>query len=92
MNRYGTFAITLDDGRSLVPSRQPLLDTARLLLSEGENPNAWIEMRRARNPGMLAASGQIGVCAKLTVREDRKIGPVFVPYRPFQNFDTEDGA
>ena len=89
-NRHGSFAVTLDDGRSLT-SRQPLLDAARVLLADGENPNAILEMRWANNPGTVAASCRIGSAGKLSVRENRQAGPVFGRYEPFQRFDMESG-
>ena len=89
-NRHGSFAVSLDDGRSLT-SRQPLLDTARTLLADGEKPNAILEMRWATNPGTCAASCRIGPAGKLSVRENRQAGPVFARYEPFKRFDMEDG-
>jgi hypothetical protein len=72
--RRGSFDASLADGRALVTAaRQPFLDAARRLLDLGYDPAAIL------SSGGLTA--QIGVAAKLRVREDRN-GPRFVPYEP----------
>src|SRR5262249_13046270 len=72
--RRGYFDASLADGRVIVrASRQPFLDAARRLLDLGYDPT------RVLSSGGLTA--QIGVAAKLRVKEDRN-GPRFVPYEP----------
>ena len=73
--RRGYFDASLGDGRLLVrASRQPFLDAARQLLGLGYDPAAVL------SSGGLTA--QIGVAAKLRVKEDRN-GPRFVLWEPF---------
>lgn len=72
--RRGYFDASLGDGRVIVrASRQPFLDAARRLLDLGYDPASVL------STGGLTA--QIGVAAKLRVKEDRN-GPRFVPYAP----------
>ena len=57
-------------------SRQPLLAAARVLVGEGVDPSAVLEMKR---PGSshVALRAPVGVAARLTVDESR---PRFVPW------------
>lgn len=89
-NRHGGFMVRLDDGRTFPTSRQPLLSTARRLLAEGENPEARIEMRRADNPAVVAASCDIGSASKWTVKETGELGPVFARYQPPSRLRSSD--
>jgi hypothetical protein len=76
-NRYCAW---LPQGFKLVSSsRQPLLDSARVLLDLGYLPDIWVEMWR---PGaaQFAMRAVLGVAAQLTVDETRTI---FAPWRPF---------
>ena len=43
-DRHGQYTAALD-GRDLVTSRQPFLDAARVLLSEGADPQTTLVMR-----------------------------------------------
>jgi hypothetical protein len=68
-------------GEVLVNSSvQPLLDAAHVLLSRGITGRA--EMWRASLPYACMA-GEIAELAKWKIREDEKIGPTFVHWKPF---------
>src|SRR5262245_20092394 len=72
--RRGYFDASLGDGRVIArASRQPFVDAARRLLDLGYDPASVL------STGGLTA--QIGVAAKLRVKEDRN-GPRFVPWEP----------
>src|SRR5262245_2758453 len=61
-------------GRVLVEStRQPFLDSARQLLSEGHPPGAVLAMRY-RGEADFAMRGRLGVAARLTVKEETNDG------------------
>jgi hypothetical protein len=80
--RHGKFVAALPDGTVLVKStRQPLLDTARVLIAEVHDPDTRLEMRH-RGSATLSMFGQIGELAKLTVRENDD-GIRLVRYEPF---------
>jgi hypothetical protein len=69
------------NGRVLVAgSRQPLLDAARVLVSEGHDPETTITMRHAGSDHD-ALSAKLGVAAKLTVDEAHTR---FHKWQPFQ--------
>ena|SRR6187402_3348162 len=87
----GEFAAHLD-GRLLHKStHQPLLDCARILLKEGADPGAKIEMRH-NGADHVALWGVIGMAAKLRVRETTRTGtPSFVPWEAFKR-GSEDAA
>jgi hypothetical protein len=53
---------------------------ARKLLAAGADPQDEIETQRAGVPSMR---GNVGQCAKLTVRESSEDGLRIVAYRPF---------
>jgi hypothetical protein len=76
-DRRGQYTASLA-GRVLVTSRQPFLDSARVLLEEGANPADTLVMRWAET-GTESLRGQIGVAAKLTVWESPN-GPKFRLY------------
>ena len=62
-------------------TRQPLLDCARVLLREGADPKAMIEMRH-HGSDHVAMKAPIWAAAKLTVAErDASYGPVFEPWK-----------
>lgn len=69
------------DGASdvLLVSRQPLLDTARVLIRIGCRPDAIIAMRR-RNSVSDDLRASLGVAAKYTVDETKT---VFAKWKPF---------
>jgi hypothetical protein len=72
--RRGCFDASLTDGSVVVrASRQPFLDAARCLVDLGYDPASILS-----NGGLTA---QIGLAAKLRVREDR-CGPRFVLWEP----------
>src|SRR5262245_24904697 len=78
----GRFSARLaDSGRVIVrSSRQPFLDAARRLLDLGYHPTAVLVMRHAGSE-TDSVTAQIGVTAKLRVKEDRR-GPRFVQWEP----------
>jgi hypothetical protein len=73
--------------RLICTSRQPLLAAARVLVGEGVDPSAVLEMKR---PGSshVALRAPVGVAARLTVDESR---PRFVPWKPFAWGTERDG-
>ena len=80
--RSGRYDARLSDGRVLVTaSKQPFVDAARRLIDIGYDPATVLVMR---HPGSDTdcLTAQIGVAAKLRVKEDRN-GPRFVLWEPF---------
>ena len=75
----GRFMACLGERVILKSSRQPLLDAARVLLAEGVDPKACIQMRHAGSKH-VALSATVGKAAKLTV--DEHSGTVFAKWRP----------
>jgi hypothetical protein len=75
------------DGRVIVElSRQPFVDSARVLVGEGCDPAVMPVMRHRGSPsGALVA--EVGVAAKLMIREDRG-APEFVPYHQMPRKDA----
>jgi len=72
----------LPDGRKLLSSsRQPLLDTARVLLAEGVPPETSNAMQH-KGSATIAMTSTVGEAAKLTVEEESD-GPRFRKWRPF---------
>ena len=65
--RHGQYTAALD-GRDLVTSRQPFLDSARVLLAEGFDPKSRLVMRWATT-GTESLRSTIGYAAGLTVNE-----------------------
>jgi hypothetical protein len=81
-SRPGRFIACLGERILHTATRQPLLDCARILLGEGADPMARIEMRHA-GAEYVALSSTIGAAAKLTVAErDRGNGPLFEQWKP----------
>jgi hypothetical protein len=78
---HGKFVTSLE-GRQLCISRQPLLDGARILLTEGVDPETPLVTRHAGDD-YDAMISTVGEAAKWTVREDEKVGPKFDRWRPF---------
>lgn len=82
-NRKGEFnalyTVTDAIGRNLRPSRTPLLSAARVLLQAGHDPTSNVFMTRA-GEAAWSLKAPLGVAAKLTVRENETVGPVFAPY------------
>jgi hypothetical protein len=79
--RHGVYTAALG-GRDICTSRQPFLDAARVLLSEGADPRATLMMRWATT-GTESLRSPIGVAAKLTVEDGRDGVPRFRSYRPY---------
>jgi hypothetical protein len=78
----GRFEVRLGDHIILKSSRQPVADAARVLVGEGIDPKARIQMRHEGSPH-VALSSTIGKAARLTVAErDNGNGPVFEPWKP----------
>jgi hypothetical protein len=70
------------NGRLVVAnSTQPFLDAARVLLAQGLDPGARYVMRRSPD-GSDALISTLGQAAKLAVREDDRVGPMFVRHQP----------
>jgi hypothetical protein len=65
--------------RLLCTSRQPFLDSARVLVAEGLDPDSTITMRHAGS-ATVALTARLGVAARLQVNED---GPRFGAWRPW---------
>jgi hypothetical protein len=78
---HGQFEARLD-GKLICISRQPLLDSARVLTAEGVDPATTIRMRHdgATHDAMRAT---VGPAAKLTVEENERVGPRFARWKPF---------
>jgi hypothetical protein len=71
------FVAEMDGRRLCEPTDTPLLNAARVLLSEGFSPDEVVGMvhRGSDEPALTA---RIGEAAKLTVKNDMRSGPVFV--------------
>jgi hypothetical protein len=81
VGRPGHFRAQLGH-RELVTSRQPFLDSARVLLGEGCDPTTVLVMRHAGSKtNSLRAT--IGAAAKLTVAEGERDPPRFRAWKPF---------
>ncbi len=85
---HGRFEARLGERVILGSSRQPLLDAARVLLAEGADPGARIQMRHA-GAIHVALSSTVGKAAKLEVKEDTD-GPRFVPFYDRQQTRRND--
>lgn len=81
--RQGQYSAHLGDRLLVKASRQPMLDAARILLSEDYSPEDMIEMRRA-NRDTLDLRSRIGAAAKLTVAECDRDPPRFRRWKAFQ--------
>jgi hypothetical protein len=78
--KRGRFEVRYGEARDvLLVSRQPLLDTARLLIRVGCRPDAIIAMRR-RTSISDDLRAPLGVAAKYTVDETKT---VFAKWKPF---------
>ncbi|MER2268425.1 hypothetical protein [Methylobacterium oxalidis] len=66
----------------LCTSRIPFFDGARVLLSEGHDPNTPLAMRH-QGSAHASLRSTIGSAAKLTVVENGRDGPVFGAYEPY---------
>jgi hypothetical protein len=75
----GRFAAWLN-GRRLCVSRQPFVDSARILIGEGHGLDAILEMRRHSAPSWDMRA-TVGMAAQLDVAET-PYGPKFVRHRP----------
>jgi hypothetical protein len=82
IKRSGRYKAVLADGAVLLKSsRQPFLDGARALLAQGIDPETVLVMAR-KSTGAESLRARVGDAAKLTVREDDRIGPLFVRHEP----------
>lgn len=62
-------------------NNSPVLDYCRKLIKEEVDPNTRLEVYRGE---MLAlVINNIGEGAEWTIKENNKVGPKFVKYRPF---------
>lgn len=73
------FTVTDAHGRDLCSARVPLCSAARVLLQEGHDPASTIFMTRDGETSWRLKA-PLGVAAKLTVRENDSVGPIFVAY------------
>lgn len=62
--------------------KEPFLDAARVLLARGFDPKARYVMRRSPD-GPDALLSTLGTAAKLAVRENDHVGPIFCPWKPY---------
>lgn len=89
--RNGKYDVVLvSSGETILRScRDPFLDGARKLLADGlASLDDRIQMQREGEP--VAVSGTVGKAAKLTVRENANVGPVYVRYHQLEHpFDQE---
>ena len=87
VRRHGLFFADLD-GPQLCIYRHHLLDAARVLIKEGIDPATPIATRHA-GAGFDAKTSTVEAAARWTVREDDKVGPIFVRWRAFSRCDVE---
>jgi hypothetical protein len=80
----GLFEARLDD-RLLCTSRQPFLDAARVLVSEGLDPDAVLSVRHAGS-GTVALTAKLSVAVRLTVDESK------TSFRPWKAFSRAEGS
>jgi hypothetical protein len=80
----GLFDARVGD-RMICSSRQPLLDSARLLLAEGVAPDTRIEMRHA-GADHIALQAKLGEAAKLRVVEGNRETVRFTRWSAFKSF------
>jgi hypothetical protein len=80
---HGKFVVTLD-GRQLWISRQPLLDAARVLLTEGVSPDTPVATRHVgAGFDAMTSTSTVGAAAKWTVRENETQSPHFARWEAF---------
>lgn len=80
LGNSGKYEARLLDGRVLCSyTRQPFLDSARILLREGVSPQTALVMRREGSLDCLSST--VGHAAKLMVEEGRH-APFFRRWRP----------
>jgi hypothetical protein len=77
--RAGCFAARLGQRLLVAASRQPFLDSARVLVADGVNPDTTIAMRH-RGADHDALRARLGTAAALRV-EDHPAGVRFAGYR-----------
>jgi hypothetical protein len=83
---HGRYEARLD-GRLICISRQPLLDSARVLAAEAIDPATPIAMRHegAAHNGLRST---VGKAAKLTIEESAKVGPRIICWKPVSRSDV----
>jgi len=79
--KYDAF-LASPDGKRLCFSRQPLLDSARILSARGIDPNERLEMWR-EGTANWALAGTVRGLAKFTVQERNHVQARLAPFRPF---------
>jgi hypothetical protein len=79
-NRRGMYTAAIA-GRDLCTSRQPFLDSARVLLGEGADPRTELVMRREN--GTISLTSTVGYAAELTVEDGQDGVPRFRSYRAY---------
>jgi hypothetical protein len=90
IKRSGRYKAMLADGTVLLKSsRQPFLDGARALLAQGIDPETVLVMAR-RGTGSESLRARVGDAAKLAVREDDRVGPRFVKWKPYPQSPADE--
>lgn len=74
-------AMTLDGTPLVAGARAPLLDSARVLVARGGDPDAVLVMRHSGSD-TVALRARLGAAAALTVDENRA---VFARWKPFSH-------
>jgi hypothetical protein len=90
VERPGHFRAQLDH-RELVTSRQPFLDSARVLLGEGRDPTTVLVMRHAGSQ-TESLRATIGAAAKVTVAEGELDPPRLRAWKPFVSREGSPGT
>jgi hypothetical protein len=75
------------DGRHIVSSAQPFLDSARALIAQGYDPTRRLVMRRP-DRAQVDMTGPLGVAAGLTVESSRFGRPSFRPFKLRQGVEN----
>jgi hypothetical protein len=73
----------------IASSRQPFLDSARILLGRGVAPGALLVMRHEGDPTVAAVAGTVGWAAEYTVEEADRGVPRF---RPWKGLPLREGS
>jgi len=73
------------EGKELLTSRKPFMDSARAILLEGYPQDATLEMSR-RGSSQIDLRGKLGPTSRETVYESKTSGPYFTEFIPFRRF------
>jgi hypothetical protein len=76
-------------GQTIGEFRCPLCETSRWLLARGVADEA--DTITSYREGRPCQSGSVGALAKLTITENRKVGPVWATWKPFPDKPDEKG-